>query len=124
VTVLQEIVEWSHDRPAWQQAALRSLILQGELSENDINSLSDICKSAHGLAEHQPITPLEHLQVPQQKEGGAAVSLVSIFHLRGVNALSEDQTLKFGLNLTLVYGDNAAGKTGYIRILKSACTAR
>jgi hypothetical protein len=24
----------------------------------------------------------------------------------------------------VVYGDNAAGKTGYIRILKSACRAR
>jgi hypothetical protein len=41
-----------------------------------------------------------------------------------VNALAEDQILKFGPNLTVVYGDNAAGKTGYIRILKSACRAR
>ena len=30
----------------------------------------------------------------------------------------------FGPRLTVVYGDNAAGKTGYIRILKSACRAR
>ncbi len=43
---------------------------------------------------------------------------------RGVNALAEDQTLKFGPNLTVIYGDNAAGKAGYIRILKSACRAR
>jgi len=41
-----------------------------------------------------------------------------------VNALAEDQTLRFAPNLTAVYGDNAAGKTGYIRILKSACRAR
>jgi recombinational DNA repair ATPase RecF len=41
-----------------------------------------------------------------------------------VNALAEDQTLKFAPKLTVVYGDNAAGKTGYIRILKSACRAR
>ena len=32
--------------------------------------------------------------------------------------------LRFGPNLTVVYGDNAAGKTGYIRILKSACRGR
>src|SRR5882672_3922649 len=56
--------------------------------------------------------------------GSAPVSLVSIFHHRGVNALAEDQTLMFGPNLTVVYGDNAAGKSGYIRILKSACRAR
>ena len=58
--------------------------------------------------------------------GGAAlpVSLESIFHHSGVNALAGGQTLRFGPNLTVVYGDNAAGKTGYIRILKSACRAR
>ena len=52
------------------------------------------------------------------------VSLLSIFHHRGVNALAESQALSFGPNLTVIYGDNAAGKTGYIRILKSACHAR
>ena len=41
-----------------------------------------------------------------------------------MNALAEGQTLRFAPNLTVVYGDNAAGKTGYIRILKSACRAR
>lgn len=41
-----------------------------------------------------------------------------------MNALAEDQTLKFAPGLTVVYGDNGAGKTGYIRILKSACRAR
>ena len=58
--------------------------------------------------------------------GGEAtsVSLHSIFHHRGVNALAESQTLRFSPRLTVVYGDNAAGKTGYIRILKSACRAR
>ena len=62
--------------------------------------------------------------MPEKTGGSAPVSLVSIFHHRGVNALAENQTLKFGPDLTVVYGDNAAGKTGYIRILKSACRAR
>ena len=52
------------------------------------------------------------------------MSLHSIFHHRGVNALAENQSLRFSPRLTVVYGDNAAGKTGYIRILKSACRAR
>ena len=52
------------------------------------------------------------------------MSLESIYHHEGVNALAKDQTLKFCKGLTLVYGDNGAGKTGYIRILKQACRAR
>ncbi|MDH5666475.1 MAG: AAA family ATPase [Nitrospira sp.] len=124
MTVLQELLEWSEDRPAWQRDALRRLVLQGELSDDDICALTDICKSVHGLAEQQYIAPLTKEHVPEKAAGSAPVSLVSIFHQRGVNALAEDQTLKFGPNLTVVYGDNAAGKTGYIRILKSACRAR
>ncbi len=62
-------------------------------------------------------------QVPDQTLGGP-VSLVSIFHHRCVNALAENQTAKFGPSLAIVYGDNGAGKTGCIRILKSACRAR
>ena len=123
MTALQEILEWSRDRPAWQRDAVRRLVVNGELSEEDINDLTEICKSGHGLADQLDTVPLAKEHVPDQATG-APVSLVSIFHHRGVNALAEDQTLNFGPGLTVVYGDNGAGKTGYIRILKSACRAR
>jgi hypothetical protein len=122
--VLQEILEWSHDRPAWQRDALRRLVLNGELSDDDIGALTDICKGAYGLAGQQDIVPLAKDHVPVKTAGSAPISLLSIFHHHGVNALAEDQTLRFGPHLTVVYGDNAAGKSGYIRILKSACRAR
>lgn len=123
MTVLQEILSWSQERPAWQRDALRRLAAHGELTELDIGALTDICKSTHGLAEPHEAEPLEKQHVPD-KAAGPPVSLVSIFHHRGVNALAEEQTLNFGPGLTLVYGDNGAGKSGYIRILKSACHAR
>ncbi|MDA8120180.1 MAG: AAA family ATPase [Gammaproteobacteria bacterium] len=123
MTVLREILQWSQDRPAWQREALRRLVLNDELSDEDISDLAEICKSDHGLAEQRDTVPLAKEHVPDQT-AGAPVSLVSIFHHRGVNALAEDQTLKFGPGLTAVYGDNGAGKTGYIRILKNACRAR
>jgi energy-coupling factor transporter ATP-binding protein EcfA2 len=124
VTVLEEILAWSQDRPAWQRDALRRLLQNGQLSDDDVGVLTNICKSSQGLAEQPEIVPLAEEHIPQSASGMAAVSLVSIFHHRGVNALAEGQTLNFGPGLTLVYGDNAAGKTGYTRILKSACRAR
>jgi recombinational DNA repair ATPase RecF len=124
VTVVEEILEWAHDRPTWQRDALRRLVLNGELSDDDIGALTDICKGTHGLTEQRDIDPLTKDHVPVTAAGSGPVSLLSIFHHRGVNALAEGQTLRFGPNLTVVYGDNAAGKTGYIRILKSACRAR
>ena len=124
MNVLQEILAWSVDRPTWQRDALRRLVAAGELSDEDISALTEICKGDHGLVEKPEAKLLATEHVPAAGGTAAAVSLASIFHHRGVNALAEDQTLKFDPGLTIVYGDNGAGKTGYIRILKQACRAR
>lgn len=124
MTVLHEIVDWSENRYPWQRDALRRLAVSGRLSDEDVQELAEICKAGHGLAEPQNVVPLAREHVPDQGGTDSPVSLDSIFHQRGVNALAENQTLGFSPGLTVVYGDNAAGKTGYIRILKNACRAR
>ena len=124
VAVLHEILGWSNTLPVWQRDALRRLVVGGELSDEDLESLAEICKATQGLVEPWEVVPLAREHLPDVRGAGDPVSLHSIFHHRGVNALAEDQTLRFSPRLTIVYGDNAAGKTGYIRILKSACRAR
>lgn len=124
MSVLKEVLEWSQDRPAWQRDALRRLVLNDGLSEDDIQQLGEICKGVHGLSEQRDTSPLTKAHIPTENTTAPQVVLNSISHHRGVNALAEDQTLNFSSALTVVYGDNAAGKTGYIRILKNACRAR
>lgn len=123
MSVLQEILTWSYERPLWQRDALRRLSIQRELDESGVRELTEICKGSHGLAEAHEAVPLDKQHVPDRL-AGPPVSLTSIYHHRGVNALAEEQTLNFSPGLTVVYGDNGAGKSGYIRILKSACHAR
>ena len=94
------------------------------MSDEDIEALTEICKATQGLAEPREGVPLAREHLPDARGVGDPVTLHSIFHHRGVNALAENQTLRFSPRLTIVYGDNAAGKTGYIRILKTACRAR
>lgn len=122
--VLKEILKWSQSRPAWQRDALRRLVIHDELSEDDYNELVEICKSKHGIADKQDYHPISKEHIPNIDDILAKVKLDSIFHRRGVNALAEGQKLSFSEGLTIVYGDNAAGKTGYTRILKYACRAR
>jgi hypothetical protein len=124
MNVLQELLTWSKGRPTWQRDALRRLVLNDELTEQDIRELADICKGDYGLSDKKDVAPLTKDQVPAGTSTASAVSLESILHRKGVNALAENQTLKFGPGLTIVYGDNGAGKTGYIRILKRGCQAR
>ena len=124
MTVLQDILQWSAARPLWQQDALRRLVSHGRLSSLDIEELASLCKSPHGLSDaNQPI-PLDKTHLPQHSSADNSVSLSSLTHHRGVNALAPDQAISFGPQLTVVYGDNASGKSGYTRILKRACRAR
>src|SRR5690242_1506830 len=72
VNVLQEILAWSTDRCTWQRDALRRLALNGELSEDDIRALTEICKGDHGLADKPESKPLSTEQVPTG--GGTAAA--------------------------------------------------
>ena len=122
--VLGEILQWSEGRPDWQRDALRRLVVNGDLEDEDFEALTAICKRAHGLEEKQEFEPLAKGHIRADGAEAGVVNLLDISHHDGVNALAQDQTIAFGPGLTVVYGDNASGKSGYTRILKSACQAR
>jgi hypothetical protein len=72
------------------------------------------------------LVPLGGLKViVQVKAGDPPVSLVSIAHPEDVNALTSDRPLTSEMaGLTVIYGDNASGKSGYARLLKRVALAR
>ena len=122
--VLNEILQWSTERRPWQRDAMRRLVEKGQLDLDDVDDLTEICKSNHGLRARTQSRPLTDKQLPSTGWSVDPVSISSLTHHNGVNALAPDQTLEFGPHLTVVYGANAAGKSGYTRILKRACRAR
>ncbi|MEE8186722.1 MAG: AAA family ATPase [Nitrososphaerales archaeon] len=122
--VLKEILDWSSSRPDWQRDALRRFITQGTLADSDLEELVALCKVPHGLAERRDLAPLERHHIPIRGPAVEVVNLEKLTHHHGVNALASGQTITFGPGLTIVYGGNAAGKSGYTRILKRACRAR
>lgn len=123
--ILNEILAWSAEQPPWQRDALRRLFEKGGLEAADFDDLTDLCKAVHGLSPMRSPEVLrkEHLALTGPV-GGQPISLVRVTHHRGVNALANEQTVAFGPQLTVVFGENAAGKSGYTRILKRACRSR
>jgi energy-coupling factor transporter ATP-binding protein EcfA2 len=129
VSVLKEIFNWSKSCPNWQRDALRRLVQNGTLSEKDFAELALICESAHSPLPNGvsiPVSqPLSEECLPPDVRSDQSVSLKTIDTVLNVNALVSKQPLSFGASgLTALYGDNASGKSGYARILKSACRAR
>ena len=117
---LEDILAWSKDCPAWQRDALRCLCTKAELGDADIEELKALCKSKGkgGVA-----LAAEH--IPDPESAATAVNLRAIHGVANVNALKEGEHLTFDKKrLTVVYGDNGSGKSGYARILKKVCRAR
>jgi hypothetical protein len=129
MTLLSDILDWSTSELAgWQQDALRRLFEKGvDLTEPDYCELYDLFKLAHGIrceTEVQP-RPLSHDQLPVEGSEGERVVLKAMSGLANVNRLPGDQVLSFAPEgITIIYGPNASGKSGYARVLKRACRAR
>lgn len=123
-TVLESILDWSQGRPTWQRDALRRIIVKGKLDDNDYKELAELCKECRS---GNNVTPnlLDKNHLPANPGADAPVSLISIKDIVGVNNLTTDQLLTFEpKGITIIYGYNGAGKSGYARILKRACRAR
>ena len=114
---MQQILDWSQDRPVWQREALRRLIPGTEpLSDKDIIELTELCKNTKLQND-----PLASQHITAQKSGAPTVALKALRNVQNVNALAENQSLTFiPKGVTIIYGDNGAGKSVYVRILKSA----
>ena len=126
-TVLESILEWSADRPGWQRDALRRIVQKGRLDDTDIAELVALCKEIRASAKgtSAKLQPLKKAHIPANPGTADSVSLLAVKDVSAVNNLAPSQTLPFEpAGLTVVYGDNGAGKSGYARILKRACRAR
>ncbi|NTV46933.1 MAG: AAA family ATPase, partial [Chlorobiales bacterium] len=119
---------WFKDRPLWLQDAAQRLIEHGEITTDELNELMVLCKqeaqSQFGSKESVSPKPFPddafesvHSKVP--------LRLKAIKNVVGINALAPRKPLEFGTQaLSVIYGANGSGKSGYMRLLKHACGAK
>lgn len=124
--IIQKIVSWASEQPAWIDDAIRRLLI-GSLTQADLQDLAALAKSHHGLPAQHGLAAirLDPATLPSVAQAGEDVSLIALRNPKNLNAIDSNQALTFhGRGLTVVYGHNGAGKSGYARALKKACRAR
>lgn len=125
-TVYAQISDWAtKELEFWEQATLEKIAQSAELTEEDLKQLLVYFLEDAGLSPKPVARPKLSLPGPSaQSPGQKPCLLVRIFNLNNVNALPPDQEIVFGPQLTVIYGNNGAGKSGYARALGSACFTR
>ena len=120
-SLIGELVDWADNRPAWQRRVMSRLASGETLSQLDH---TQIAKQLACGDSDSGVTVL----LPDWSGVGTvkpAVRLLAVTTGKGVNALAHGQRLTFGPEgLTIVYGDNGSGKSGYARLLKEVVGAR
>ena len=125
--ILNDIINWVEDKPAFWQVAIDRLIRNNELTNDDILELKKICKADHKLSDFKfDKVDFEDLRnLANKSTSNDAVRISKITHVENINALSKTSELEFAQNgLTIIYGDNGSGKSSYVSILKHTCNTR
>ncbi len=129
MAIYEEVLAWADRLPLWRQDALRRLCVLGDWHEADLGEILDLVKQHHGISSAldpapRPV-PFASDHFPAEANQNGTVVLTSLHTLVNVGRIPSDQTLEFqSRGLTIAYGGNGAGKSGYARVLKQACRAR
>ncbi len=124
----EDILEWSNTKlTPWRQDALRRLAGSSALSAQDHQELLDMVKTKAGFTT----TSKAPAPVPLTKAhlssaaSGTPIKIKAIRSVTNVNRLVPSAGLQFNhAGLTVVYGRNGSGKSGFVRIFRTACRTR
>ena len=123
--VLEQIRDWANGLKYWEQATLEKIAAGLKFTDRDYQELATLWEQDAGLA----VIPSQRPQHRFSSESGSGTRrpkcrLLRLYNLTDINALPQGQELPFCPQLTLIFGANGAGKTGYARPLGCAAFAR
>jgi ABC-type lipoprotein export system ATPase subunit len=125
VTALDDIEAWSNKLTPWRRDCLRRLAISNDLSDMDLAELLAMIRSAAGLDAAPPPAVVPFTKAHFGTSNGPSVVLKGVANVQNVNRLLTNASLSFCPKaLTIVYGRNGSGKSGFVRILRTACRTR
>jgi hypothetical protein len=124
-TIWQELNAWAQKLKPWQRQILALAVQHGRLSAEQIEAVYALFREEHDLLEKS--SPVSISLDVSGRPGGALIKklrLDRVDELEGINALPAGAALTFSPSLTIIYGRNGAGKSGFARVFANACFSR
>jgi len=125
VTVRSLLVGWANQQDGWVRQLVSEIILAGKaLTDAQLDTIYQLFLKEKALTSGGPVNVAQLSDDPSAAVAGSGLFLTQLGDLKNVNALAESQKIDFNAKLTIVFGENACGKTGYVRVLKKAAAVR
>ena len=119
-TLETEVKKFANGLPYWAKFLAEKILSGNIVSDNDIDTSYSYLLEQLKLTEEteKPEISIDY-NAANAGNYKADLLLTKLANVEGVNALTENQIIEFCPNLTIVYGANGSGKSGYIRLLKN-----
>lgn len=119
------LVEWANQQDAWIRALVSEVIeTRAEVSEDRVQHFYDLLLREKELAAGDPVQVPALSADPGTLAQDEPMVINAVEALENVNLLSPNQTVEFNPCLTVLFGENASGKSGYVRVLKRVAAVR
>lgn len=122
---IQILIDWANEQDHWVRAIVSEVVaVRRQLAEKSTEAAYDLLLAEKGLREGSVpnVPPLSAGAAPA--DNGDDLRIIRLSNVTGVNALATGQEIVFNAKLTVLFGENAAGKTGYVRVLKRVASVR
>ena len=116
---------WANDQDGWSRA-IAGDVLKNKVQPSDL----DVDRYLKLLLSEKKLSPEPFQAVPKIEEkqlAGNPLDAVRLDSLKvgdGVNALKPGAQIDFAPGVTVIFGENGSGKSGFVRVLKRAAGLR
>lgn len=123
--LLDEIIEWVNGLRPWQQESMRRIFAQAELATDDIEAILQMVREQEREGATTETVRSFTLDDVPGASSGTTVQLLGVSGLDQVNGFPSGRGFDLDPEgMTIFFGNNGAGKSGYARVFKNACKAR
>lgn len=125
-----ELFEWIKTLPYWKQYLSATIFTEKAVSDLTVENSFQFFLQEHALSEEN--TALEKIDIEEILNENIVVDNIDIkeMHLlrisdfKNISAIKDGQKIELDPQLTVLFGENGAGKTSYIRLLNNAFQSR
>lgn len=118
-TLAAEVNKFVDELSYWKKYLAEKVLSGTEITDTEVNTAYAYLLEELTLT---PTAPKPAIAINYSGGNSSNYKLDLFFskleNVEGVNALTENQEIYFSPNLTVIYGANGSGKSGYVRLLK------
>lgn len=124
-TLENEVKKFADQLPYWAKYLAERILSGKPILDSDIETSYSYLLEEISLSDEMEKPKITIKYNPENAQGyKSKLFLSKLSNVVGVNGLIEDQIIEFNPNLTIIYGANGTGKSGYVRLLKTVFNSK